>query len=180
MTSAYLRAGYTQRSDYQKDLEIVTDTLEELEDHFGLEVKEVKVNPASDWCRAMLLEQKIKVGMNLIRRWSEIGYAEYKTLQYLIGLKWKRGERFRRYHKTLIGDKTIQAIMCHEYAHLLSFSRWGYHGDNHQIMYQSTVAEVYDFMFGPEFGATDRFLDKKGEKWLMEVKCIEAVRSTFL
>lgn len=124
--------------------------------------------------RATYQERVVKVGMALIRRWSETGYREYKTLQYIIGLKWKRGELFRRRHKTLIGPKAIQAVMCHEYAHLLCYDTYGRtFGRGHGILFQQVVAEMYDFMFGDSFGAVDRFLDKKGEKWLAELYVLE-------
>ena len=166
----YARAGYSSKTDYEEDREVVRQTLAVLADHFGVPVKIIKFNPASSYCWAMYREKKIKVGMALMKDWGKSGYREYKTLQYIIGLKWKRGEWKREAHKTLIGKKAIQAIMCHEYAHLLSYERWGATlGRNHQIMFQATVAEVYDFMFGADFGATDRFLDKKGDKWLVEL-----------
>jgi len=166
----YALAGYTHNADYVTDMGVVYDALAKLQDRFGLEVKRVKFNPASERCRAMYRGQKIKVGMVVIREWSEIGYCEYKTLQYLIGLKWKRGEMFRRYHKTLIGPKAIQAVMCHEYAHLLSYEIYGRtFGRGHGVLFQQVVAEMYDFMFGDDFGAVDRFLKKKGEKWLSEL-----------
>lgn len=164
------RAGYLQKEDYERDQDVVRDALAKLEDHYGLEVKKIKFIPASNWCKAMYQGQEIKVGMSIVRDWSVTGYCEYKTLQYIIGLKWKRGERFRRSHKTLIGPKAIQAIMCHEYAHLLCYEIYGLSfGRGHGIFFQQVVAEMYDFMFGKDFGAVDRFLDKKGLKWLGEL-----------
>ena len=166
----YGRAGYLCKEHYERDQDVVRDTLATLEDRYGLEVKEIKFNPASDWCRANYRVQRISVGMSVIRNWSVTGYCEYKTLQYIIGLKWKRGEVFRRQHKTLIGRKAIQALMCHEYAHLLCYNTYGkVFGRGHGVLFQQVVAEMYDFMFGDSFGAVDRFLKKKGEKWLSEV-----------
>lgn len=166
----YGRAGYLCKEHYERDQDVVRDALVKLEDHYGLEVKRIKFNPASFWCRATYRGQVIKVGMAIIRDWSIEGYCEYKTLQYIIGLKWKRGEVFRRNHKTLIGAKAIQAIMCHEYAHLLCYDIYGLSfGRGHGIFFQQIVAEMYDFMFGKDFGAVDRFLDKKGLKWLGEL-----------
>lgn len=166
----YARAGYTSKDEYEDDREVVRRSLAVLEHHFGTEVKRIKFNPASEWCTARYKENRITVGMALLKDWKKNGYREYKTLQYIIGLKWKRGEWKRQGHKTLVGKKAIQAIMCHEYAHLLSYERWGSTlGRNHQIMFQATVAEVYDFMFGADFGATDRFLDKKGDDWLVQL-----------
>jgi hypothetical protein len=171
------RAGYLCKEHYERDQAVVYEALGKLQDRYGLEVKRIKFLPASHWCRAMYQGQVIKVGMKIIREWSIEGYCEYKTLQYIIGLKWKRGEVFRRSHKTLIGRKAIQALMCHEYAHLLSYETYGQtFGRGHGIFFQQIVAEVYDFMFGPEFGAVDRFLNKKGLKWLGELHVWEVAR----
>jgi len=172
----YHRAGYKYEADYRADQQVVHDTIRKLEDHFELKIIHLRFNPASGGCTAYSRLRKIHIGMNLLQIWGRKGYCEYKTLQYLIGLRWRRGEYFRAHHPDLVGNKAVQAIVCHEYAHLLSYSRYGKLGRGHQIMFQATVAEVYDFMFGPEFGATNRFLDKKGNKWLMEVKAHDTVQ----
>lgn len=173
----YGRAGYLYEEQYEADQQEVRDTLVVLEDRYGVEIKKIKFNPASDWCRAIYQDRRISVGMALIREWSATGYCEYKTLQYIIGLKWKRGEVFRRQHKTLIGRKAIRAIMCHEYAHLLCYDTYGQtFGRGHGILFQQIVAEIYDFMFGDGFGAVDRFLKKKGKKWLEELHVWEVAQ----
>ena len=173
----HARAGYTHKEGYEAHQQEVRDALAVLEDHYGLEVKRIKFNPASTWCRAMYQGQVVKVGMALIRDWSERGYCEYRTLQYIIGLKWKRGDRNRRHHKILIGRKAIQAIMCHEYAHLLCHETYGkVFGRGHGVLFQQIVAEIYDFMFGDSFGAVDRFLKKKGKKWLSELHAWEVAQ----
>ncbi len=166
----YARAGYTHQEGYEAHQQEVRDTLAVLTGRYGIPIKKIKYNPASNWCRAMYRINEIRVGMVMVRNWSRDGYCEYRTLQYIIGLKWKRGDAFRQHHKTLIGRKSIQAIMCHEYAHLLSYETYGkVFGRGHGVLFQQIVAEIYDFMFGEDFGAVERFLNKKGKKWLSEL-----------
>ena len=174
---SYAKAGYLMMEDYERDQQVVRETLATLVDQYGLEVTKIRFNPASLWCRANYQSKRISVGMTIVREWAEIGYSEYKTLQYLIGLKWKRGERFIRNHKTLKGAKAIQAIMCHEYAHLIAYDTYGRtFGRGHGILFQQTVAEIYDFMFGDSFGAVDRFVKKKGKQWLSEMHAWEVAQ----
>ena len=169
---AYAQAGYPNNEDFLRDKRLVLTTIDKLEEQYGLRVTEVRWNAASTVCTAFFKTKAIAVGMALLQEWGSTGYHEYATLQYLLGLRWRRGEMFRERSLELIGPKAVQAIMCHEYAHLLSYERYGsIYGRNHRTMFQATVSETYDFMF-PGFGATDRFLDRKGDQWLLELEAI--------
>ena len=165
---AHYRAGYSYLYgdvEYEHHQQVILDTIDKLTDHYGVEVKKVRWNPTSTSCTAYYRDRTIGMGMTVVRHWAEHGYQEYKTLQYLLGVDQKRGEK--REHSHILRDKAVQAIVCHEYAHLVCYKMYGpVFGRGHGIMFQQVVAEAYDLILGADFGATERFLKKNGKKWL--------------
>ncbi|MHA2063231.1 MAG: SprT-like domain-containing protein [Candidatus Thorarchaeota archaeon] len=169
----YRKAGYATPAEYTIDRATAIDALDQLQDHYGLQVSQMKFTSGMQSV-AYYATKRINIGMAGVLHWRSLGFTEYCTLQYLLGLKWRRGETERQRSKFLIASKAVKAIVCHEYAHLLCYETYGkVLGRNHGIFFQQIVAEIYDFMFGDDFGAVDRFLAKKGKQWLGEVKAFE-------
>jgi hypothetical protein len=169
---AHAKAGYRSASEYEHHCNLVLDTLRELEDHFGLAVDEIKFIPHSQSSTAYYKDRLLCFAGKGMKYMTDNGYFEYATLQYLIGIKHKRGVYpSLEARKDMAGDPAIIGMTCHEYAHLITYREYGYEkGRGHGVFFQQIVAECYDLMFGEDFGACDRFLERHGDKWLEAVK----------
>ncbi len=154
------RAGFEGNLGYLSGTLGVRDAIAELEDRFDLSVRcEIEPQGRGSWAYE---DGEVSIGMNGLAWYSKNGYKEYATLQYLLGLRHRRGEWPRKVHGYFADPYRAGRILAgHEYAHVLTDHMLGRRW-THQVPYQLVYARVLDCLF-PGFGAISRVYRRHGE-----------------
>ncbi len=155
------QAGFDNSLGYRSCELGIRDAIAELQGWYGTEVRltiKPQVRPSGAWPNGML-----DFGMNGLAFYAKNGYCEYATLQYMLGLRHRRGEWPKKVHGYFADPYRAGRIVAgHEYAHVLTDitlgSRW-----THQVPYQLVYGRVLDHLF-PGFGAVSRVYRRHGEK----------------
>jgi hypothetical protein len=156
------QAGFDNSLGYRSCELGIRDTIAELQEWYGIQVRmEIKPRGQGSW--AWSWEKRVSFGMNGLAYYAKNGYPEYPTLQYLLGLQHRRGERPKKVHGYFADPYRAGRIVAgHEYAHILTDvtlgGQWW-----HQVPYQLVYARVLDCLF-PGFGAVGRVYHRHGEK----------------
>ena len=157
---AWIRAGFDNAHAYSKCERSINTTIDELQYRFGTEVR-ATIKPGMGGSWAYTITGELTLGMNGIAWYVKNGYKEYATLQYMLGLRHRRGEWPRKVHGYFADPVRAGRILAgHEYAHVLCDKilerSW-----THQVPYQLVYARVLDYLF-PGFGATHRVYRRHG------------------
>lgn len=155
------QAGFDNSLGYHSCDLGIRDAIAELEDRYAVQVRP-KIKPQGRGSCAYP-NGRLDFGMNGLAWYAKNGYKEYATLQYLLGLRHRRGEWPKKVHGYFADPYRAGRIVAgHEYAHVLTDSMLGWRW-THQVPYQLVYARVLDHLF-PGFGAVDRVYRRHDKK----------------
>ena len=159
------KVGFASSEALTMCLNTIEETTDFLEDIWEIPLKKIQIKKWERCCWARVRERLLSFSMYNIAGWIRTGYAEYATIQYLIGVQHRRGKP-RKPSPLLTTDKSVvQAIVAHEYAHIVTGVKYErLFPRSHGVEFQMVFADMLDQVFGREFGAVERLLTKKPEQ----------------
>jgi len=115
-------AGFISPEKYPQAVACVHDTLNSLEEIWKLKPSKVYFKQKQETSWAQYATQELCFGMRGVAHSALLGYVEYATLQYLIGIKHRRGER-RKPNLLLCGVEKSTKVLFAMNTHIFSLGK---------------------------------------------------------